>query len=455
MFYDRDGTSQILSLTRVSNRERLHAAVVYLIQMKGFSYYHLSLRGYCAGDRYEQITMGNLPEKTRKGEVIENPELDPLVHYAATRSLPMDWTSILAQPIYQKRHYLHTMVIRARCGLLRGCTIPLTHTSGVLGRLDLICDRDDETTERCIRDQLPCASLLGHVLFDKVRELARGDDESAGDRDTGPPLSPRERECLLWASEGRTNGEISELLGISERTVLYHVNHACRKLNARGLHRQRCITGFIRSSPERGVLGRLFLFIVGMHWKPLFGAGFIAVLSVHQLLQRQLPRQNRPGHRVLAVAGMEFSAGVADVVDHGAFDDAQSLADLFVGVAFAGPHQAFALAIVQGGDGLDVQLAAPLLCLVSQRAAAFHDGVAKHHGVGKELADVIRSGVLPSDQVEKAAEVAGIQRDDAAMVQAMLGAQNHYPTLFAGVISRLFHKGAPVERQGLVQAVTG
>lgn len=179
MFYDRDRTSQILSLARVSNLQRLHAAVVCLIQMKGFSYYYLSLRGYCAGDRYEQITLGNLPETRGQPEVVEDPERDPLVHYAATRSLPMDWKDIIAQPTYQKRHYLHTMVIRARRGLLRGCTVPLTHNRGVLGRLDLICDRDDETAERCIRDHLPFASLLGQVLFDKVREMAGGNGDGS------------------------------------------------------------------------------------------------------------------------------------------------------------------------------------------------------------------------------------------------------------------------------------
>jgi len=240
MFYDRDGTSQILSLNRVTSPGRLHAAVVYLIQMKGFSYYYLSLRGYCGGNSYQRVTMDNLPEKARPTELIEDPDLDPLVHYAATRSLPMDWRSIIAQPFYRKRHYLQAMAARARRGLVRGCTIPLTHTSGVLGRLDLVCDHDDETAERCIRQNLPGASLLGHVLFDKVGELARESRQQMDEETADMSLTPRERECLLWASEGYSNREISQLLGIGERTVLYHVNHACRKLNAR--NRQHAVT---------------------------------------------------------------------------------------------------------------------------------------------------------------------------------------------------------------------
>ena len=45
-------------------------------------------------------------------------------------------------------------------------------------------------------------------------------------------LSPRERECLNWASHGKTAWEISEILGISEFTAVAHLNGAVRKLGA-------------------------------------------------------------------------------------------------------------------------------------------------------------------------------------------------------------------------------
>lgn len=46
------------------------------------------------------------------------------------------------------------------------------------------------------------------------------------------PLTARERECLSWASLGKTAGEISLKLGISEATVVAHLNAATRKLDA-------------------------------------------------------------------------------------------------------------------------------------------------------------------------------------------------------------------------------
>ena len=47
-----------------------------------------------------------------------------------------------------------------------------------------------------------------------------------------PSLTARERECLLWVARGRTGREIALLLGISERTVRFHIANACRRLGA-------------------------------------------------------------------------------------------------------------------------------------------------------------------------------------------------------------------------------
>ncbi|MEZ0472069.1 helix-turn-helix transcriptional regulator [Luteimonas salinilitoris] len=47
-------------------------------------------------------------------------------------------------------------------------------------------------------------------------------------------LSRREREVLRWAAIGKTSWEISMILGISERTVNFHVRGACRKLHVPG-----------------------------------------------------------------------------------------------------------------------------------------------------------------------------------------------------------------------------
>jgi DNA-binding CsgD family transcriptional regulator len=46
------------------------------------------------------------------------------------------------------------------------------------------------------------------------------------------PLSKREVECLKWAAAGKTDIEISLILGLSRATVRFHLRNASRKLNA-------------------------------------------------------------------------------------------------------------------------------------------------------------------------------------------------------------------------------
>ena len=49
----------------------------------------------------------------------------------------------------------------------------------------------------------------------------------------GAALSPREFECLEWAAQGKSAWEIGRILGISRRTVAFHLDNAKMKLNVR------------------------------------------------------------------------------------------------------------------------------------------------------------------------------------------------------------------------------
>lgn len=45
-------------------------------------------------------------------------------------------------------------------------------------------------------------------------------------------VSIRERDCLQWAAKGKTSWEMSQILGISESTIIYHLRNATKKLDA-------------------------------------------------------------------------------------------------------------------------------------------------------------------------------------------------------------------------------
>ena len=48
------------------------------------------------------------------------------------------------------------------------------------------------------------------------------------------PMTPRERDCLVWAAIGKSSWEIGQVLGISIATVNFHLGNAARKLGVRG-----------------------------------------------------------------------------------------------------------------------------------------------------------------------------------------------------------------------------
>jgi DNA-binding NarL/FixJ family response regulator len=44
-------------------------------------------------------------------------------------------------------------------------------------------------------------------------------------------LNDREMECLTWSARGKTSPEIATILNLSKRTINFHIENACRKLN--------------------------------------------------------------------------------------------------------------------------------------------------------------------------------------------------------------------------------
>ncbi|MER8409226.1 LuxR family transcriptional regulator [Mesorhizobium sp. M1307] len=52
----------------------------------------------------------------------------------------------------------------------------------------------------------------------------------------GVTLTPREFECLKWAARGKSAWVISQLLGVSKRTVTFHLENAKAKLGVRTIN---------------------------------------------------------------------------------------------------------------------------------------------------------------------------------------------------------------------------
>lgn len=82
------------------------------------------------------------------------------------------------------------------------------------------CVENDRRTEAILELVVPHLHLaLTHIFRNKRQG------------NTGIILSAREKEILDWLKQGKSSWEISVILGISERTVNFHVNNIMRKLD--------------------------------------------------------------------------------------------------------------------------------------------------------------------------------------------------------------------------------
>src|SRR5690606_33185708 len=108
-------------------------------------------------------------------------------------------------------------------GLKDGYAVPMLTIEGDIVMISLGGEEVD--FDQAATDTI---SLLATFAAGRALEVSsRGD--AYGVR---PVLTSREIECLRWAAVGKSEWEISQILGISEHTAEKHLLNAKRKLKA-------------------------------------------------------------------------------------------------------------------------------------------------------------------------------------------------------------------------------
>lgn len=101
--------------------------------------------------------------------------------------------------------------------------------AGAAGYLLKGAPRDD--VFQAVRTAAAGGSLLAPVAASAVLRRVRGESASGG-ASTAPELTPRERDVLRHLAQGLGNKQIAGALGITERTVKFHVSSLFTKLGA-------------------------------------------------------------------------------------------------------------------------------------------------------------------------------------------------------------------------------
>jgi DNA-binding CsgD family transcriptional regulator len=170
-------------------------------------------------------------------------EADPVQGWVREHGRPVIWTvDEFRKAGNRRQRELFSLV--ADEGFLGGVSIPLFGPANLRGTLVALDSEGRIDMDRAI-EEIKQSVPLGNALINCG--CMRGQARAAM-----PTLTGREIECLNWVALGKTSWEISLILGISARTVDFHVQNAMSKLDANS--RQQAIynamsMGILPASP--------------------------------------------------------------------------------------------------------------------------------------------------------------------------------------------------------------
>lgn len=151
--------------------------------------------------------------------------VDPVVRKGMAQSMPILWANLIAECCDQQDAAgLEVMMLAQEAGLRDGITIPWHGPNGHVGLLSLITRAP--RTEHQWLSAIPFLSWLSSHVFEAVVRVC------TSAMPLRVPLSLRELEVCQWAAEGKQVSDIAQILGITPRTVTFHLERITEKLGA-------------------------------------------------------------------------------------------------------------------------------------------------------------------------------------------------------------------------------
>jgi LuxR family transcriptional activator of conjugal transfer of Ti plasmids len=153
---------------------------------------------------------------------------DPVLGELMRRHSPFIWAEI-ARPDNLSHRQRRLFDEAQDAGIINGVTFPL-HNGSEIASISLIPSESGSQSAATIRHQQSLIYLMArhyHSLASRPL-LERSLTGKSSRRHS--LLSPREKEVLEWAAKGKSAWEISTVLGISYKSIEFHMEGAKRKL---------------------------------------------------------------------------------------------------------------------------------------------------------------------------------------------------------------------------------
>lgn len=157
-------------------------------------------------------------------EIVALPE-DPVALELPHRVTPFTLGEALRARLHPARRNRMLAMLDEQ-GLANGLVVPLSSQQGFSYSAILFTSERGSEAAAILAQGRHRAHVLSCYFHHRVRDVLS--------RQPSPNhnlLTPRERECLLWAACGKTAWETSRILKIAERTVKFHLANASRRLD--------------------------------------------------------------------------------------------------------------------------------------------------------------------------------------------------------------------------------
>lgn len=169
--------------------------------------------------------------------------IDPVVREALQTPEPFRWginyPSRITSAVEQK-----LLDEAAHFGIRSGFTVPIHDGHGPIAALTFASEERGPQFEKCIDTRGRVLQLMAMYFHAHARRKLANASGIDGKR-----LSPRELECLEWASRGKSAWETGRILGISRNTVAYYLENAKEKLGVRTV--VQAVTHLVAANKEK------------------------------------------------------------------------------------------------------------------------------------------------------------------------------------------------------------
>jgi len=220
-----DLLAQIQTCASLPEMENIVGILLADLGFKLATYHLLRVNGH--GDRLLTF-FSSYPDEWLNRYVDKGYLFHDVVHERSRRSvMPFSWRDCQKREIPKIAGQIFGEA--TEFNIRDGFSVPI-HGPKAFAVFSAVAEGSPEERRSSIEKGSGALTQIGLAIHERALTLLTDDVEKCSD--VSPHLSPRELECLKWVAAGKNTSVISEIMHISDKTVISHIQSIMRKLNA-------------------------------------------------------------------------------------------------------------------------------------------------------------------------------------------------------------------------------